>query len=431
VTLDYRDYQARVTYDLGRRDRVSLLGFGAYDLLGQTENNIFNVAFGAEFHRANLRWDHDLGGGGSLRADFILGFDQTRIPNQPRNTRDDMATLRLIVDRPLSKAVTFRTGTDVTLDSYRADVRPYSDPDDPVTKRFNALFPPRTDLAVGTWASVAFKAGIVEVVPGVRADVFDSGGVSAVAVDPRISSRLAVARNVHVIHTLGLVHQPPSFTVPLPGLAIANLRGGLQTVIQSSAGVEVRFPEDTTATLTLSNNVYLDMSDTLGVSEPRGRNLLFREERSLGSAYGLEFYLRRKLTQRFGGTLAYTLSRSTRSVGDETFPSSFDRTHVFSAAAAYDLGRRWRAGARVMAYTGVPYTPFSTGLVPPLRSQTPEREPGFYRIDLRLEKKWVLSQSVWLSFVAEVMNATFNKETVLNRIIGPVTIPSIGLEGGF
>jgi len=277
-----------------------------------------------------------------------------------------------------------------------------------------------------------FKAGIVEVIPGVRVDVFDSGGASAAAVGPRISSRLAVARRVHVIHTLGLVHQPPSFTIPLPGLAIANLRGGLQTGIQSSAGVEVQFPADTTATLTVSDNVFLNMSDTL-VVQPRQnlQALLFRDQRSLGSALGLELFVLRKLTQRLGGSLSYTLSRSTRSVGGETFPSSFDRTHVFSVAAAYDLGRRWRAGARVMAYSGVPFVPVSNGLVPPPMSGSPSREPGFYRIDLRLEKRWVLSQSVWLSFVAEVMNATLNKEIVLSREIGPVTIPSIGLEGGF
>jgi hypothetical protein len=29
------------------------------------------------------------------------------------------------------------------------------------------------------------------------------------------------------------------------------------------------------------------------------------------------------------------------------------------------------------------------------------------------------------------MNVTLNKEIVLSREIGPVTIPSIGLEGGF
>ena len=93
----------------------------------------------------------------------------------------------------------------------------------------------RSDLAVGAWTDLAFKSGIVELTPGVRVDVYGSGSTSAVAVDPRVSSRLGVARHVHVIHTLGLVHQPPSFTIPLPGLAIGTLASGLQTGIQSSA----------------------------------------------------------------------------------------------------------------------------------------------------------------------------------------------------
>ena len=108
VTLDYRDYQTRVSYDLTRDDRVSLFAFGAYDLLGQTENGIFDVAFGAEFHRADLRWEHDLGDGGSVRADVVLGFDQTRIPNQPRNSRDQLANARLAMAQPLSKHAVLR-----------------------------------------------------------------------------------------------------------------------------------------------------------------------------------------------------------------------------------------------------------------------------------------------------------------------------------
>jgi hypothetical protein len=52
-------------------------------------------------------------------------------------------------------------------------------------------------------------------------------------------------------------------------------------------------------------------------------------------------------------------------------------------------------------------------------------------VDVRLEKRWVLSQKVWLSFVAEIMNATLNKEVLFGETIGPVTIPSLGVEMGF
>jgi hypothetical protein len=57
---------------------------------------------------------------------------------------------------------------------------------------------------------------------------------------------------------------------------------------------------------------------------------------------------------------------------------------------------------------------------------------------VRLEKKWIISQRGWLSLVLEVQNATLSEE-ILGRdctevpckdpTLGPVTIPSAGLEG--
>src|SRR6185295_2375780 len=40
------------------------------------------------------------------------------------------------------------------------------------------------------------------------------------------------------------------------------------------------------------------------------------------------------------------------------------------------------------------------------------RLPGFYRIDLRLEKRWRLGETGWISFVIEALNATLRKEIV-------------------
>jgi len=116
-------------------------------------------------------------------------------------------------------------------------------------------------------------------------------------------------------------------------------------------------------------------------------------------------------------------------INDGILPN--DRTHVLNAALGYDLGRGWRAGGRFTYYTGVPNLDAPAGLPEGFRLPSPTREPGFYRIDVRLEKKWTFGETTWLSFVAEVLNVTLNKETVRGNEIGPVTIPSIGLEGGF
>jgi hypothetical protein len=216
----------------------------------------------------------------------------------------------------------------------------------------------------------------------------------------------------------------------VPGLVPGTLKNGLQTSFQTAAGAELTLPLDITATLTLFHNAFFDMSDTLGTTQ--GNPIETEDPRSLGESYGLELYAHRDLTKKLGGFVSYTLSRSTRSLGREHFLSAFDRTHVGSLALSYDLGRHWRAGSRLTFYTGIPKrSEIPSGLVQPDRSAHVEREPGFYRLDARIEKRWLIGRTGWLAFVAEMMNATFNKETIGENEIGPVTIPSIGLEGGF
>jgi hypothetical protein len=131
-----------------------------------------------------------------------------------------------------------------------------------------------------------------------------------------------------------------------------------------------------------------------------------------------------------------------------TVASEFDRTHVLNAILAYDLGRRWRAGSRFVFYTGAPYSRLSgTQPVPPFNSQ---RDPAFYRLDVRLEKRWPIGQSGSIAFVFEGQNVTLSKETTglatecvgtpgpnglttecKRGTIGPITIPSIGVEAFF
>jgi hypothetical protein len=93
----------------------------------------------------------------------------------------------------------------------------------------------------------------------------------------------------------------------------------------------------------------------------------------------------------------------------------------------------WRAGTRVTFYTGLPKASGDP-------TDTATRLNPFFRLDLRLEKRWTVGRTSWLSLVLEVQNATLSKETINGQcgsstcdpqVIGPVTIPSLGLEGGF
>jgi hypothetical protein len=176
-----------------------------------------------------------------------------------------------------------------------------------------------------------------------------------------------------------------------------------------------------------------------------------------GRAVGGELLIRRPLSKRLSGWLAYTLSRSIResrfvrldgSTALATVPSEFDRTHVLNAILAYDLGRRWKVGSRFVFYTGTPYSALSGSVpVPPYNSR---RDPPFFRLDVRIEKRWPLGKDGSIAFVVEGQNVTLSTErsglgvdcagemtpeggtnTCKRGVIGPITIPSIGVEALF
>lgn len=483
VLLEYWDYQARATYDLTRNDRVGVFSFGSFDYLAQKTQGEPLTLFSTEFHRVDLRYDRYLPRG-KMRSAFTVGVDRSRV-QQDRSVVSRLYGGRNEVEYRVDDSVRVRAGTDVSLETYGIELG--SQVLSPSAQRAAANFPSRTDLNVGMRGdAVITPSSGFAVTPGLRIDLYASEGVSAVGIDPRLATRARVSERVHFLTAFGIAHQPPAFVLPVPGFQPGGLRGGLQRAVQESMGVELDLGDSTTFTATLFQNAFFDMSDPLGVREPeldgcppgsypgdtiggdfgkapdnppdcadrfapgtlgpdrsggggqgadsRGGRAFAEvfEVRTLGASYGLELFLKRKLTKKLGGFLSYTLSRSTRSYGARNYVAAFDRTHVANAAVAYDLGRRWRAGTRVVFYTGLPKPP------DPFDGST--RLPPFFRIDLRLEKRWQLTDTVWISAVAEAMNATLNKEAVQSECtlegceaeeIGPVTIPSIGVEGGF
>jgi TonB family protein len=429
LKLDYRDYQVRFTYDVTRKDRLTLLSLGSYDLLAQTQSGGLNVLFGTEFYRVSLRHDHAFDEG-NLRTDLTLGLDQSSMGDEG-TARSRSVALRTAFDHRFGERAWFRAGADANLEGYSSKAPRYVDPDDPEVQHFIADNPSRTDRSFGVWSDVVLSPTTnVEVTPGVRADLYQQQGAQAFALEPRISARFHVGQRLTLTHAYGLVHQPPAFVVPLPGRAAADLDRGLQKAFQTSSGAELRLGRNTKASVTLFYNSFFAMTDGLA-SHGDGPPDSGAEQRSQGSAVGLELYVRRPLTRHLGGFLSYTLSRSMRSLGRERFPSSYDRTHVVNGALGYDLGRKWRVGARIVFYTGAPLLPEANGLISPLRVSAPPRGAPFFRLDLRLEKRWTWGERAWLAFVAELMNSTLSKESLGGQDVGPITIPSLGLEAGF
>jgi hypothetical protein len=421
VTLDYRDFQARVSYDVTDRDRLSVFAFGAYDKYLQEDAETQSSNYGAEFYRVDTRYDVRLERGGKLRAAVTTGYDRSSL-KYDRTTQDVVVGSRVHLYQPVSRSVALDLGFELQHDRYEFD-DPHQVPD-----RYRELFRGRTEAAASTWLGVDYRpaAGVV-VSPGIRVDGFLSDGDKAIGIDPRLRMTVSPFERVRILSALGVAHQPPAYLLPIPGLSPTGLDEGLQTALQASTGVEVDLPWSMTALVSVFDNVFLDMTDVAGSGAAFDQPEVLL--RTMGSGKGVELSLRRSLSHRIGGFLSYTLSRTTRSHDNQHYPAAFDRTHVFSAALGFDFGSGWLGGTRFSYYSGTPHF-YEVGEVA-LIEDTVIRDPDLYRLDVRFEKKWLLTDRAWLSLVLEVVNATLQSQVVDSERLVPVTLPSLGLEGGY
>jgi TonB dependent receptor/TonB-dependent Receptor Plug Domain len=443
IKLSYWDYQARLRFRADPTNQFELLAFGAADYLGQRSGDKVSDIVNLAFHRYDLRWDHRIGTPlrpGNLRTAFTLGFDRTT-GNYYRGVRalNSNARLRSEFTQRLSKHVGINAGADVQVDFLSLTATGEGSGFGPQATQAQALLTGRRqDGVIGAYLETNLQVTRrIRVNPGLRVDLFDSEGHSELGVDPRLSASFKITPRATVNYGFGIAHQPPSFLVAVPGVQ-PSLRGGLQTAIQNSAGLDYQFPISIQGSVTLFHNVFLKFSDPISTSRlddhiPEQSNF---ETRTQGRSFGIELALRRDLSQRLSGFVSYTLSRSERSFAQIHGPALFDRTHVLNIALSYDFGNRWRLGSRVVYYSGMPAL-----VAYAMAAVNPPRSTPFWRLDWRLEKRWpVGDQGASLGLVAEVLNTTLNKEVLEESCnayacraegVGPVTVPSLGLEGDF
>lgn len=443
LRLDYWDYQARVSYNVTANETVTLLGFGARDFLGDKEprTGADRTLVDTTFHRADLRYERRLAPDSFLRSSFTFGWEETGFNGG--STRDLMLSGRTELRYSVSPDLVIRAGADGTIDEIKSTLSRAQVGGNNVGDDIPIKLSDRLDLYAGAWADVVLKiTREFEITPGLRLDFYGSTGPrggSAVALEPRLSSVLHVRPWLRLVQAHGLASQRPSFLVAGPGFT-PDFEDKLQRSFQSSAGIEADIL-DMEAKLTLFRNTFFDMTDAFGTAGSLtdfGTPDSYNSSRALGSSTGMEVSLRRRMTKRIGGFLSYTLSRSDRIIGRERIVSSTNRTHVLNLALGVDIYRGLRAGVRVIVYSGYPEVAKSNGSFS-RTYQTGRELPPFFRLDQRLEKRWSLGKTRWISAIIEMQNSTLSTETLGVHcdatcepvVIGPVAIPSIGLEGGF
>jgi hypothetical protein len=442
TTIDYRDYNARFTYDLSDRWRATAFTFGAYDYASEIDatDGKEQVFFASEFHRLDLRLDRRGADGSTSRIATTLGIDRTRLEGR-RFAQDLVLGVRARHRAPIRPDVDLEVGADAMVDRYSGDLpSPYSVyPEELEAAR--AFFTPRTETATGVWTSASWHpAKGFDFTATMRGDLFTSDGATEVGPTPRVSMRVPIPNTkIAFLGAMGVAVQAPAFAIPIPAVGYRRLPGGLGYGYQKSAGAEFELPYKFSLRAVGFHHSYFNLRDFARDT----RSLDFEEPQPVPSsptqAFGAEVLLNRRLTERIGGFVSFTLARS--SIGSTAQAkervSPFDRTYVMHVGGSVDLGAGFRASTRFLTYRGWP----DEGTQPDSQSPPTKRLPAFFRIDLRVEKRWRWRKAGYISVVLEGLNVTAAKETIgrscddgpnqpcKNDTIGPIIVPSLGVEG--
>ncbi len=434
-SLGYWDYQVRASHKVADKDTLTVFAFGAYDELHYLGAPTFRI----EYHRVDLRYDH-LVPGGHLRIAATAKFDDALTALQTDTgagtfaaQKDKGGRLRAELDERVTREVHLRAGADVNVTDFSVDTYPSID-------GFKPSMGPHTDVEGGAYGDVVWRPlRNLEVVPGVRFDGYQIRGQTRWAPQPRLATRLKLTRDVAWLSALGTAHQEPTEEILAPSKIPSPVDQAPQTIYQYSEGIEAKLPARMRARVTGFYS-HLVATGILGTS-------LSAE----GESGGGELFVQRDFSERLGGFLSYTLSRTVQNVGGITTRVAWDRTHVLSLVLGYDLGNNWRVGARLFLESGRPYPavcvncngPNGTSIAGgagPIVVTPAGNLPIFWRVDTRLEKRWVFADGKWLAGTLECFN-TFDRaepsgdEYVPGRGLvvldqSAIILPSIGIEGG-
>jgi hypothetical protein len=434
--LDYWDYQGRVNYKLTAKDRLEFTAFGSGDVSGRRVDGRVEEIFDGSFHRAALRYVRETAQT-KTRAGLVYGHDLWDANQSQFRPRSHSLTAHVENARVVGKTSTLSWGASSSLRLQEDQYLASSDPNSITTFGRNdehfALF---IDYGWNPSARTSISLGL-------RGDVYASSNTPITraaleaGVGPRFLLSHRLGRGLRLHNSFGYTAAPPSTGQRPPG-RFFSVAGGLAHAFLSDAGIEFSLPGEIKLDTTLYHGVYLNTGDVGTLRNLSGQLQTVYEASSIargqGQGYGLEVSLRRTLIGPIQGFLSYSLNRSTRTVGTVDGYAEFDRTHVFDAALGYSPGRHWLISIRASAFSGYPSRVDSVSL-----AADPPRTRPYYQVDAQVSKRWYVGQAgAFWGITMGVLNGTLQEETndmfctrdsCRESLVGPATIPTVGVEG--
>jgi hypothetical protein len=423
-TLYFYDFNAKLNYILGSKDRLYLSGYFGKDKLGVAD--LFGLTWGNT--TGTLRWNHifssKLFSNTSLifsnydyNIDVRFGafdfdiFSQIRdwnlkqefqwYPNSRNSARFGFNTIRHTI-RP--GEITSSEGSGINSSTLQKrhswENAAYATNTWKVSDKFNLTYGLRASafsiLGEGDFYNIDKDGNVIDTLRYNKGDVVKT----YFNLEPRLalsyqlsntsSVKASYVRNTQSLHLVSnsTSSNPTdkwvaSTNIIKPGIADQVALGYYKNLWdnQYELTVEAYYK-------TMKNQVdYRDGADIYTNSNAIESQLLFGK----GRAYGIEWQLKKK-AGRFSGWLSYTLSKTERKINginnNQWYNARQDRTHDIALVGTYKLNRKWTLSANWIYYTGDAVT-FPAGkytidnqIVFYYTERNKHRMPDYHRLDL-------------------------------------------------
>ncbi|GAB2824868.1 TonB-dependent receptor [Ferruginibacter profundus] len=433
--LYFYDLNAKLNYELGKKDKLYLSGYFGKDVLGY--NNQFNINWGNG--TGTLRWNHIFNSRLFLNTSLI--FSNYNYEFKVKNGTNDIKIFSQIRDWNLKQDYQYSISNKNNLrfgwSGIYHIIRPGEITGNATSSINDKIQDKRYSFESAIYASNVFKLNKnLNITLGARLSGFnvmgggrffnidDKGNIKDTMrfakeeivktycnFEPRVaigymlnastSIKAAYTRNAQYMHQITnsngsnpLDKWASTSNIIKPQISDQLSIGYYSNILLNSYEftAEVYYKEMQNV-LDYRNGADLFLNETVEAQ------LLF----GMGRAYGTEFMLKKK-TGKFTGWISYTLSRSERKINginnNKWYNATQDRTHDVSIVGIYQLSKKWILSGNFVYYTGNAVT-FPSGkyqvngqTVYYYNNRNADRMPAYHRMDfgatwqLKKGRKW-------------------------------------------
>lgn len=277
------------------------------------------------------------------------------------------------------------------------------------------------------WAYIQYTQwlfGRLTVTPGLRLDYFDYVD-RGTTLSPRLAVRYYLTDRTSLNASYGLFFQTPAYiwlTTDDRNRQLKPMRADHYTL-----GVEHLVQDDLQLTVDLYRKEYTQYpvsgytpSYILVNGGASGGAFIAGDLRSLGTGNvtGIEFFLQKKLTEDYYGTLSYAYSTARfKALDGVERPGAFDYRHVLTLIAGYKVSETLEFSLKWRYTGGSPYTPIDERLSVLYGRETLDltrindvRYPAYHRIDVRTDYRFALDS--WQAVAYFDLQNAYNQKNV-------------------